>query len=178
MRKELWLVRHGAADGNDAGRLLGWQDPPLNALGRRQARQLRAQLAGFRFDGVWSSDLRRAVETARLAYGDPQTDALLRELDFGLLGGCTWQDLDEATQQALVAFDTFAAPQGEGVQDLRTRVNDFLDRLVPGRHLVFTHGGVIRLLVREHGRDAPALPCEVVRLTVATAKALSPMDGS
>ena len=53
----------------------------------------------------------------------------------------------------LARFEGFAAPGGESFAELRARVLGFLDGLGSGRHLVFTHGGVVRLLLREVGED-------------------------
>jgi probable phosphoglycerate mutase len=160
---ELWLVRHGATDWSDAGRITGWIDVPLNDRGRSQARLLRARLRRENFDGVWASDLSRACETAHLALGNASTDARLRELNFGALEGRTWDQCAPAVQAQLVSFDDFAAPGGESVSRLKARVVDFAESLSTGVHIVFTHGGVIRVLLRTSGRDRSVLPGEVVR---------------
>jgi probable phosphoglycerate mutase len=163
-RVTLWLVRHGATDWSDAGRLTGWTDVPLNDRGRLQAGLLRERLARETFAGVWSSDLVRASETARLATGAPVLEPSLRELDFGRLEGKRWDELPAELQDALLAFEGFRAPGGESVADLRDRVQGFLRRLRPGTHLVFTHGGVIRLLLRDAAPDLRIAPGELVRL--------------
>lgn len=50
-------------------------------------------------------------------------------------------------------FATFSAPGGEDLAQLTARVNDFLDELGAGRHLVFAHGGVLRAVMRQVGPD-------------------------
>lgn len=162
MSVRLWLVRHGSTDWSDAGRLNGWTDIPLNDRGKRQATSLRARLAGMAFAGVWSSDLVRAMETARLAAGGAVPDPRLRELDFGALEGKRWADIPEAAQRALLAFDGFEAPGGESVADLAVRIHRFVEGLLDGDHLVFTHGGVIRLLLRRAADDRRVAPGELV----------------
>jgi probable phosphoglycerate mutase len=151
--RELWLVRHGETPASRGRSLAGWADVPLTERGETQAAALRPALAGERFDGVWSSDLQRAVATARLAWGEPRQDARLREISFGALEGQPWETMDPGLQEGLVRFEGFAAPGGESFDELRARVFSFLDGLVAGRHLVFTHGGVVRLLSREVGED-------------------------
>ena len=161
----LVLVRHGATAWSERGRLTGWRDIPLNRRGRNQARRLRRRLSGS-FDSVWSSDLRRAADTARLSIGEARADPRLRELDFGSIEGAAWASLPERIRMGLEAFDGFRAPGGESVADLRARVLGLIDELGPGRHLLVTHGGVIRTLLRLRDRDVLVRPGEVVELMV------------
>jgi probable phosphoglycerate mutase len=174
MSARIWLVRHGATDWSDAGRLTGWRDVPLNVVGRRQAQLLRRRLRSIEFEGIWSSDLSRAVETASLAIGGARVDERLRELDFGELEGLTWDQCSAEVQAQLFSFDAFAARGGESVFELRDRILAFTDALADGRHLVFTHGGVIRVLSRLTGRDHPVPPGGLLHLgstkTCATCK--------
>lgn len=162
MSVRLWLVRHASTDWSDAARLNGWTDVPLNERGRAEARSLSDRVDAGGFVSVWSSDLARAIETARLAGARPLPDRRLRELDFGLLEGKRWEELPAPARRALVAFDEFAAPGGESVEQLRLRVGEFIAALPPGDHLLFTHGGVIRLLAREGGADRAIPPGGIV----------------
>jgi probable phosphoglycerate mutase len=157
----LWLVRHGATDWSEQGRLCGWSDIPLSADGRGQAGPLRSRLDGLVFDGVWASDLARASEFACLVAGQAKTDSRLREIDFGELEGRCWVDCDRSTRDALVRFDGFVAPGGESVSRLEERVGEFISGLGPGEHLLFTHGGVIRLLTGRAGPVSYPAPGEL-----------------
>ena len=151
---ELWLVRHGETPASRDRTLAGWTNVPLTEEGERQAAALRPRLAGERFDSVWSSDLDRALRTARLAWGEPRRDARLREMNFGELEGRSWDALLPEQRDVVARFSDFTAPGGESFDALRTRVLSFVDSLGPGRHLLFTHGGVVRVLSREAGVDA------------------------
>ncbi len=151
---ELWLVRHGETPASRDGVLAGWADVPLTPRGVEQAEAVRPALAGERFDSVWSSDLQRAAETARLAWGDARRDARLREIHFGELEGRPWAALDPEVRRSFAEFNGFRPAGGETLAQVRERVLTFLGELSPGRHLLFTHGGVIRLLTREIGHDA------------------------
>jgi probable phosphoglycerate mutase len=151
--RELWLVRHGETPASRERTLAGWSDVPLTKRGEAQAAALRPVFADEPFDGVWSSDLVRAVTTARLAWGEPSQDRRLRELSFGELEGADYMTVDPRVQEGLRRFEGFVAPGGESFDQLRARVMSFVDGLPPGRHALFTHGGVVRLLARELGED-------------------------
>jgi probable phosphoglycerate mutase len=150
---ELWLVRHGESLANTGGRLSGWSDVPLSARGEAQARALGPLLEGREFDGIWSSDLRRAVVTAQLAFGEPRIDRRLREMDFGELEGKRWDEIGAAERDAILEFVDYEAPGGESIASLRDRVLEFVEALPDGRHLIFSHGGAIRLLTGAIGHD-------------------------
>lgn len=167
---DLCLVRHGRTAFGATDRFCGSSDPPLDHEGKLQAHQLRVRLAPTTFDRVWSSDLQRAVETALIIdRGPPTIDPRIRELDFGNLEGKRWTECTPELQEALVAFDGFAAPGGESLATLRARVASFLAQLEPGRHLVVTHGGVIRALLADLGRDRAVDHGEIVELALGGA---------
>ncbi|MBP1155279.1 MULTISPECIES: histidine phosphatase family protein [unclassified Paenibacillus] len=93
----LGLVRHGTTEWNLAGRMQGQMDTPLAEVGRMQARLLAERLQGEDWDGIISSDLIRARETAQTLAdmtGTPfiGVDSRLRERAFGQLEGTTLED--------------------------------------------------------------------------------------
>lgn len=151
---ELWLIRHGATEWHGAGRLHGQTDVALGTLGLEQARKLKARLASHTFDAVYSSDLSRALATARAVLGgrDLVIDERLREMAYGILEGKNKHFLSEADRQTLQACRDDAqpvpAPGGESWRDLEVRVCTWLTSLPPtGRVAAFTHGGAIRCAV-------------------------------
>jgi len=175
MASRVCLIRHGATDWSAQGRFTGHTDVPLNKCGRKQAIALGENLtrsddsgrsddaalrynAVWSYDSVWSSDLSRCVETAALMGLNPHQTPELREFDFGELEGLCWDELPKEHQRGLLKFEGFCAPGGESVQAFGARVDRFLATLGSGRHLVITHGGVIRLLLRRRGLDATIAP--------------------
>lgn len=63
---KLYLVRHGQTDWNKEKRLQGQEDIPLNDFGRHLAKETGVGLRNVRFNLCFSSDLKRALETASL----------------------------------------------------------------------------------------------------------------
>ena len=150
----VWLVRH-AAPTTPAGITVGAGDPPLSDAGRAEARRVAASLARRPLTRVWSSDLRRAVETATLiasVHGlDVEMTAALRELDFGAWEGRDLRDLWREDPVAARAWedDITDAPRsfGESVHDLQVRVGDFWRDAVPaGEVVVVAHHGSLAAL--------------------------------
>ena len=169
---ELWLARHGETTYSASKRVAGWSDPPLTDNGRRQAEALRPALAGQEFDGVWSSDLVRTRESALLAWGAAEPDDRLRECNFGALEGCSYQEADTTYGEVFRLFRDFQAPAGESHIEFRERVQNFVDELDPGRHLLFVHGGVIRILTQDLGLDRFLPTCSLVGLDWESQKVL------
>jgi broad specificity phosphatase PhoE len=137
----LLLVRHGETDWNADGRLQGQTDRPLSDFGRRQARQLAAELTEEDLEAIYSSDLSRARETAQIVaerLGLPVLlDPDLREKDWG-----TWEGLT-AVERDRVEF------VGESTEEHQERILRALRRIAErhtgdGRVLVVTHGGSMR----------------------------------
>lgn len=177
--RRLLLVRHAQSQWNAEGRWQGTADPPLSAAGERQAAAAGAALAatigagevGGPVTGVWSSDLRRARQTAAAlatAVGwaePPQVEADLREHDVGAWSGLTRAEIDRrwpGLVESWAAGTLAATPGGEPRSAFDARVRGAVTRLAaaPGSGLgvVVTHGGVLRSLARWLGREdrAPA----------------------
>ena len=139
------LARHGETDWNREGRWQGWADPPLNETGREQARALAEELRHTPFDAVYSSDLRRAHETAEIVAAPHRVavvvDSGLREIDVG-----SWSGLTRA--EITARFPDGKRPDGETHEQQATRVRAAVTRIARthpgGRVLVVGHGGTIR----------------------------------
>ncbi len=155
-------MRHGETEYNREGRWQGSEsDPPLDDRGREQALAAARELAGVPFDALYSSDLERAVETARILsdqLGAPvRILEGLRELSHGRWEGKTLEEILETwpEEYSELAADPWNVPRpgGDSYRDLGERVWPLLERLAErheGRRvLLVTHGGPIRLVLCE-----------------------------
>ncbi|MEA2628743.1 MAG: hypothetical protein QOJ10_1203 [Chloroflexota bacterium] len=151
------LVRHGQSTWNHEHRIQGQLDPPLSDEGRRQAARLGRRLAGRRFSGLYSSDLKRALETSRVigrAVGiEPTPMEGLREIYLGEWEGLLTEELAVRYPEAWAGWteepDWDLVPGGEGSAQFEARVKVALDSLFDrhqeGDVLAVTHGGVIQI---------------------------------
>lgn len=156
MTTTVLLARHGESDWNRSKRWQGFADRPLTDLGRRQAAELAKRLEETELDAVYSSDLRRARETAeavaRVKGLSVQTTSDLREVDVGSWSGLTRAEAEarypehyERWLQGGEGWD-----DGETYEQLGTRVVRAVQRIATAhegeRVLVVAHGGTIRAI--------------------------------
>jgi broad specificity phosphatase PhoE len=154
----LILVRHGATDWNVAARAQGHADVELNDLGRAQALAAAERLAAVEVDAVFSSDLRRALDTAgpiAAAHGlTVVADPAFREIDQGEWTGLTEQEIRLRWSELLWRERHHSTrPGGESPAEVRERALRGLARLVEdhpsGSVVVVSHGVTIRTLIAE-----------------------------
>ena len=134
---------HAISEDNELGVASGWNHSRLSEQGRRQARELGERRRDDGIATVFSSDLRRAVETADIAFGSGATPILLdwrlRECDYGERNG----DPAEAHGRDPAAHVDEPFPGGESWRQAIARVRSFLDDLTPrwdgARVLVIGH---------------------------------------
>jgi broad specificity phosphatase PhoE len=148
------LARHGESDWNRAGRWQGQADRPLTELGREQAQALAARLEDTELDAIYSSDLRRARETAEIvatAKGLEVTSVPeLREVDVGSWSGLSRAEAERRFPEGFARWQGGGEgwTDGETYQDLGDRVVRAVSRIAAdhpgGRVLVVAHGGSIR----------------------------------
>ena len=124
----LYYFVHGTSVDNEDGLVSGWFDAELSELGRKQALELRQLIKRKKFDRLFSSDLRRAVDFAKLVFENtPITakDSRLREIDYGDLTRAKITKVD--SNLSLHIEKPF--PNGESFREVERRVKDFLDYL-------------------------------------------------
>ena len=127
MSVELVYETHSISLDNERGIATGWLDGELSPRGRALARQL-GDRRHAEADVVYSSDLGRAVETARIAFGETapiRLDARLRECDYGELNGHPVAEIDaERLQRIATPF-----PGGQSYLDVVEQTRTFLEDL-------------------------------------------------
>jgi len=150
----LHCIRHGQSTYNADGRIQGQSDVPLSELGTRQAEAVGDVLARLPVAAIYSSPLRRALETARLTAEllglEVRTDRRLKEINAGV-----WEDRPRSEVERLFPQDIanwrsgdldFTIPGGESRRDLLRRGMAAMQSIIRagwGQVAVFAHGGLL-----------------------------------
>ncbi|WP_170949523.1 histidine phosphatase family protein [Ureibacillus acetophenoni] len=158
---DLFLVRHGVTDWNKEKRYLGHTDRGVLMSELTQLKKLQKELAELSFDHVFTSDLRRCLET--LAYlnvpAQVSVDTRIREINFGDWEGKTYNELkdNQIYRDWLNNWENLSIPNGESADTFKARIDTFIQDLLqhpfestPNEKklfLIMTHGGVIRYIV-------------------------------
>ncbi len=162
MSTKVILIRHGETEWSYQKRYCGFTDIELNEKGRQQARRLLKRLSKEKIHKVYSSDMKRTVQFAKIVFKDLPVEELLdlREMNFGIFEGLTYQDIMEKYPRVYgewLGSSLDIITQGEGLKILARRVRKALRRILSQNSnktvAVFTHGGPIRVIL-----------CDILRL--------------
>ncbi len=141
---------HGTTKDNEAGKCTGWAGGELSELGIRQARELPGLVRDKSFSALFSSDLKRALDSAQLGFQSLcpiVSDRRLRECDYGDLTQAE-ESLVDYAKQIDIPF-----PGGESLRDVEARLRSFLEDLKA------SHDGKFVAIM---AHKAPQLALEVI----------------
>ena len=164
----LVVVRHGETAWNLAHRIQGHGDSELTEAGIAQAQAIARRLAGERFDALVSSDLGRALQTARCIGAATSLavipDTRFRERNFGTAEGITYTELHERYPNAFGRHlqdqdPDFQVPEAETRRAFYARIANAFEAIARERAgtriALVCHGGVLAALWRHiHGISA------------------------
>lgn len=125
---KITFFAHGTTTDNQDKRSSGWNDVELSELGIQQSKDLGPLTEHIKFDAIYTSDLVRAVDSARLSWGDSyptHQDDRLRECNYGDLNGEKSEIVEPVQEKSI---DT-PMPNGESYENVKTRMQAFLDDL-------------------------------------------------
>ncbi|MEO5930145.1 MAG: 2,3-diphosphoglycerate-dependent phosphoglycerate mutase, partial [Candidatus Kapaibacterium sp.] len=154
-------LRHGQSQWNLENRFTGWEDVPLSEAGREEARRAGEKLRGMRIDVVYTSELRRAIDTATIALeaaGHPGMamirNVALNERHYGDLQGLNKAETarNYGDEQVHIWRRSFnIAPPGEKGESLEMTIN----RVMPyfNEHIAADLRAGKNVLVVAHGNS-------------------------
>jgi 2,3-bisphosphoglycerate-dependent phosphoglycerate mutase len=162
----LVLLRHGESQWNLENRFTGWVDVPLSSRGIQEAKNAGEKLRPYRFDRAFTSVLRRANETLRLALEvigqtaiPTESDKALNERMYGELQGLNKAETAKKYGEDQVkiwrrSYDV-RPPGGESLKDTAERVLPYYEKAIKPHVrsgetiLIAAHGNSLRALVME-----------------------------
>lgn len=162
----IYLIRHGQTDWNAEGKIQGSTDIELNETGRQQAACLARGMEKRPVARIFSSPLKRALETAQ-AIGDSQNVAVevldeLREVDFGAWEGLTWEEVKARYHEEYTRWwenpAGVAPPGGETRKELKERAAQAVRRILDygaGDVAVVLHGAIMAYVTEYFMRNNP-----------------------
>jgi broad specificity phosphatase PhoE len=191
--RRLFVARHAETAESQDSIVQGQSDTRLSDRGRSSAQALGDHLAGTEVvSSMVSSDLERAVETARLVSSRLTTSVSidlvpeLREIACGVFEGDTFAALQEYRKTDPRGPEYAEPPGGETIAELRMRVLKWFHSFLPSASsgtLIVTHRGPITMVlesVRPRSGQNPdrmvILPCHVFTLEVDDSHAVTVVD--
>ena len=154
----LLFIRHAQTEWNIQRRFQGHGDSPITEEGQEQLQRLKSRLAGLEFDVVYSSDLRRTMETSKMLSGKQRVEEpRLRERGVGIFEGLNLEQIRAEHAEAFRAFRSgdkdYQIERGESLQIALNRAWTFLEEMPekhPGAELAaVSHAGLIRLICKQ-----------------------------
>ena len=153
------LIRHGETDWNREQVFRGRIDVALNEVGVTQARAVQESLKDTEIDGIYSSPLSRAFETATIVDENRNVEVRgeegLIDIDFGAWQGLSHQKVKEEYKDLyetwLAQPDLVTFPDGESLKEVRIRSMESLEEVIknnPGKTLALvSHRVVLKVLL-------------------------------
>ena len=177
--RSVWLTRHGESEFNVLGRIGG--DSPLSDVGRAYARTLQRVVRERIGQNVvvWTSTLRRTIETAEIIGLPYRTWRPLDEIDAGVCDGMTYAEIATAMPEEhagrLADKFRYRYPRGESYQEVIQRLEPVIFELERERApvLVIGHQAVLRALYA-YMMDRPPRECPFVSIPLHTILELEP----
>ena len=160
---EIILVRHCETDWNKENRCQGISDLSLNQAGLKQAENLRSYFNNLDIDLIFSSTLKRAIETANVINSDKKIPIELidelREMDQGDFEGIPFHTLREKYPVELNEWrknpDKFRIPNGETLGEVKNRMIKFM------KNIVETHREDKTIIIVSHNLALSSLLCSI-----------------
>lgn len=155
----LYLIRHGESEWNILSKVQGQSNTQLTDKGREQAKKAAQGLLHEKIDLIFSSDLNRAFDTAKvigeLLGLEVNTFEELREMRFGVWEGLTTQEImNKYTNEHTIWMTEphkLNLPEAEKLIDLQERLLGIVNILIKDNKdkniLIVSHGSSIKALI-------------------------------
>ena len=159
MATEITIIRHGETMWNVQKRIQGQRNSKLSENGITQAELVAKALAKREFDVLVSSDLGRAIETAKIINKQlllpHEYNANLRERSFGIFEGKNFAEIEEKYPEEFLRYKErnpeFVVPGGESIQQMYKRITSEIESVArkfkDQKVLIVSHGLVLEMMM-------------------------------
>ncbi|WP_099188747.1 histidine phosphatase family protein [Tepidibacter mesophilus] len=150
------FIRHGLTLDNESMRLSGFIDSKLSDIGKNQAKQTSIRLKNEKIDLIYSSPLKRAMNTAREISRIKNISINVcdefKEMNFGDFEGLTFQEIESNYKEEYERLKNesfeYSFPNGENMIGFHDRISNKIDDIIKNNDgktvLIVSHAGVIR----------------------------------
>lgn len=153
----IYIIRHGQTQNNLNNQYYGSLDVSLTDKGIKQMKALSSELDHIRFDKIYSSSARRALESLEVClpryYHEAIVDQRLCEINFGDFEGKTYEEISQLYPNEAANWKkdwkSFCPPKGEPFIKFYLRVSDFFKEILDNNVdniLIMAHSGVIKAI--------------------------------
>lgn len=151
--RSIWLSRHGESEFNLSGKIGG--DANISERGEAYARKLPELVlqssGGSRNIIVWTSTLKRTIQTARFLEHKKYEWKALDELDSGVCDGLTYAEIEDRYPDDFRARDedkyNYRYRGGESYHDVVTRLGPIIMEIERSEDLlIVTHQAILRCI--------------------------------
>jgi len=153
VKKTLYLIRHGESEHNKKNVFSGISDVPLSETGREQCKKLAKQLESLGVQSVYSSPLKRAMESAQLIFPGRRISTArgLTEINYGNYEGVSLDYKDEITKAWNLSPDDLTFPGGDNVNNHANNIYQTITRIINNDNsssfAIISHRTSIRLFL-------------------------------
>lgn len=151
----IYLVRHGETEKNTLKKYYGNLDVGLNERGKAQCEYLKEKLKNIEFSKIYTSKMKRAIETANIIFDNMKEyivkDERLNEMNMGDFEGKDYKELEKLYPKEwknwCENWKESSPPKGESYRMFYSRVKHFIDDILKeddDNILIVAHGGVIK----------------------------------
>lgn len=157
--KKIFLVRHGESQWNVLKKIQGQQDVPLTNRGIKQANLIGNRLVHERIDRIYSSDLKRAYDTAEIIGKRLSLNVIptkeFREIDFGIWEGMSNDKMHIEYYNELCLWrkepERLKVEGAESLRELQLRamaaVNKIINNEVGDNILIVSHSATLKTII-------------------------------
>jgi len=150
--RTIYLTRHGESEFNISGRIGG--DAELSVRGRQYSKELAKYISEQKIPKlrVWTSWMKRTIQTARDIDAPQERWRALNEIDAGACEEMTYEEIQKKQPEDFAARDAdkfhYRYPRGESYEDLVARLEPVIMELERQENvLVVGHQAVLRCLL-------------------------------